>query len=336
MSGRVRMLSLALVLGWAACLAAADKGTKAEGQTPPAGGSSVVAATVNGKEILADEVQEALAPTLAGRKVSPQSVMQAQAEVLAQIIDRRLVEKALSSGGKGVTEAQIDAAQARLETQLEAQKFTLKQYLEERQLTRAGLRKQIAWQLLWEPAMQQQLTDDVFEDYFDEHKKEFDGSEVRASHILFRPDKSADPAAINALIRVALALRAVGRWQVFVCRSGRYVFLGPQSRERRRLGLFSAARIDGRTVFSRGIFSADWRSQSTGCDSVWRPLDQGYRDQSRHQDVERRARGAQAAGRAALYDKIAKIAREKANIQFSGTWPHFKPGTRELVLPAKP
>ena len=152
-------------------------------------------------------MQQALAPTLAGRKVSPQALAQLQAEALALLIDRRLVEKKVSAGGKGVTDEEIDTAQAKIATQLEAQKTTLERLLAERNITLEAFRKQLSWQVLWDRTMEKQMTDAVLEDYFDDHKKEFDGTEVRASHILLRPARTADPAAMVELLKQAKAIR---------------------------------------------------------------------------------------------------------------------------------
>ncbi len=137
----------------------------------------------------------------------PQALAQLQAEALSQLIDRQLVEQTISVKGTHFDPAQIDTAQVKLATQLEAQKQTLDQFLAQRHQTLEGYRRQLAWQLLWEAAMERELTDDVLKAYFEANRKDFDGSEVRVSHILFRPAKSADPNATTALQREAATVR---------------------------------------------------------------------------------------------------------------------------------
>ena len=271
-----------------------------------------------------------------GRKVPPQSLALLQAEALAQLIDRRLVEKAVSEGGKAVTEADIDAAVAKFQTQLEGQKIDLRQYLAERALTPAAMRKQIGWQLLWERAMQKQLTDDVLEDYFDEHHKDFDGTEVRASHILLRSDKMGDPAVLNDLLRAADALRdqlVAGKYSF--AEAATMFSAGPSREKGGDIGFFPR---HGLMVepFAEAAFTLPVGEISKPVVTPFgvhlikateiKPGNKKWTDV--------REELKPPAGRA-LHDKIATIAREKANVEFTGAYPHFKLGTHELVLPNK-
>jgi parvulin-like peptidyl-prolyl isomerase len=320
-------------MGGAATLPAADE---SEPETPAAEDTSPIVATINSKPIRADEVQQALAPTLAGRKVSPQALAQLQAEALALLIDRRLVEKKVSAGGKGVTDEEIDTAQARIATQLEGQKTTLEKLLAERNITLEAFRKQLVWQLLWERTMEKDLTDEVLEDYFDDHKKDFDGSEVRASHILLRAAKSMDPAAIAELVKIATVLRG----QI---ESGKYSFeeaaamfsSGPSKEKGGDVGFFPR---HGLMVepFARAAFSLPIGEISQPIVSPFgvhlikvTEIKPGKKTWTEVRD-QLKPPAAQA-----LFEKIAKSEREKSNIQFTGAGPHFKPDSRELVLPTR-
>ena len=63
-------------------------------------------------------------------------------------------------------------------------------FFEQRQ-GRPPLKERLAWQVLWERAVKKYLTDKMLEDYFVANKRQFDGSETRASHILFLADRAA-------------------------------------------------------------------------------------------------------------------------------------------------
>ncbi len=235
-----------------------------------------------------------------------------------------------------MTEEELDAAQAKVVTQLEAQKTTLERFLSDRHLTRDAFRKQLAWQLLWERTMEKQLTDDVLEDYFDDHRKEFDGSEVRASHILLRAAKSNDPAVLNTTLKTAAALRAE-------IEAGKYTFAeaaaqfssGPSREKEGDVGFFPR---HGLMVepFSRAAFGLPIGEISQPVLSPFgihlikvTEIKPGKKAWTEVRE-ELKPPAAQA-----LFDKLAKIERDKAKIQFTGAWPHFKPDTRELVLPSR-
>ncbi len=333
----VRSGCFVLTLAWlvAAASAADKKGEKADIAAATSDDAGTVAATVNGNPITTGELQEALAPTVSGRQIPPPALAQLQAEALSQMIDRRLVEKSISDDGNAVSDADVDAAIKLMETQLEGQKSDLKKYLADRNLTREALRKQVAWQLLWERTVHKQLTEDVLEDYFDEHRKEFDGTEVRASHILLRPEKN-DPAAVNELLRVAAALREqLTAGKLSFGEAAAKFSAGPSREKGGDIGFFPR---HGLMVepFAKAAFALPVGELSQPVATPFgvhlikvTEIKPGTKKLSDVRD-DLKPLAAQM-----LFDKLAKLARDKAKIDYTGAWPHFKPGTREVVLPGK-
>ncbi len=110
-----------------------------------------------------------------------------KAETLAQLIDRRLVESVLVTSLGEISAKDLDAAVETLKLRLESQHKTLESLLAERRSTLPMLRDQLAWQILWERAVAKFLDDKMMEEFFVANRREFDGTEVRASHVLFRP-----------------------------------------------------------------------------------------------------------------------------------------------------
>ena len=55
-------------------------------------------------------------------------------------------------------------------------------------LTKAAFRDEIEWELRWAKFLRGVLNDERMEQYFEAHRQQFDGTELRVSHILLRPD----------------------------------------------------------------------------------------------------------------------------------------------------
>jgi peptidyl-prolyl cis-trans isomerase C len=78
--------------------------------------------------------------------------------------------------------------------------------MQELMLTEAELRAQIEGQLRWEKYMNQQASDKALQDVFAANRKLFDGTMVRARHILLSPPASDPKAVADAKARL-LAIR---------------------------------------------------------------------------------------------------------------------------------
>jgi parvulin-like peptidyl-prolyl isomerase len=176
------------------------------GADAPADPSGPVAATVNGEPIFAAEVRTAVEQALHGQQLSPEELTKARAEALAQLIDKCLVKAVVTKAGLWASDAQVDAALKQIRLQREQQKISWPEYLQERGLSEAAFRRQLAWQLSWEKFLQGRLTDAMLEDYFKAHQQEFDGTLVRVSHLLLGPLPS-DREATAELVDTASGLR---------------------------------------------------------------------------------------------------------------------------------
>ncbi|HEX4142735.1 MAG TPA: peptidylprolyl isomerase [Pirellulales bacterium] len=335
MVNRNWLFMLCLVLAFRGLLPAA---AAEPAQVPAAVDDSPVVARVNGREIRTSEVQSIFASVIAEDQQSTlgaDALAALRAEALAQLIDRRLVEAALSTSSGAVSAKDIDAALENVKLQLEGQHKTLDGMLAERRLTLPLLRQQLAWHVLWERAVAKHLTDKVLEDYFNANRRQFDGSEIRASHILFRPAGRNDTAAIEKLTQEAAALRAqIEAGKLTFAQAAERYSAAPSREQGGDVGFFprhglmvdsfaqsafnlEKGQISQPVVTPFGVHLITVTDMKPGKKAWADVIDQ-----------------LQAPAAKATFDKVAARERAKAKIEFTDAWPHFAPGTRELASPA--
>jgi parvulin-like peptidyl-prolyl isomerase len=342
---RVLLLTVCFGLSWAEAVIAAPakSATKAPAKGAPKSDAktdqvvsppedtSPVAATVNGTAIHTAEIEAALLPTTEGRHLPPDALELLQAEALAQLIDRVLIEAFLSGDAKPVTPEEVADALAKFKTQLEGQKSTLDQFLAEKHLTLETLRRQIAWQILWDRGRQKYLTSAALESYFDAHRKEFDGSEVRASHILLRPATAGDAQAVPRLVKEATALREqIEAGKISFADAAAKYSAGPSREKAGDIGFFPR---NGLMVepFARAAFALEKGQISppviTNFGVHLIQITDVTPGKKKWTDVAEQLKPPAAQ---AMFEKLAERERAKAQIEFTAAWPHFKPGTHEL------
>lgn len=154
--------------------------------TPPA--QNTVAATVNGQPIYEVAVQRGLA------RIPPVKREEARPELLKFLIDNLLIEQHLQQAKVAVEDKEIDDRIAQMKAELEKQKQEWDGFLKKLNLTEAELRTHITADLRWEKFVNTQATDEVLTDLFNKNKEIFDGTAVRARHILLSPPVGEEAA----------------------------------------------------------------------------------------------------------------------------------------------
>jgi len=167
----------------------------------------LLAATVNGRPIYRAEVKRELRRALQDRKVDEASMPRLRAETLELLIDRRLVQEYFDRKRIGATAGEVDLAVRGFEAQLARTKQTLADHLEETGETEAELRRRIAWRISWQRHVSKHVTDDVLEKYFTQHRGDYDGTEIRVSHVLLRPARPGNEAELATLVKKAETIR---------------------------------------------------------------------------------------------------------------------------------
>jgi peptidyl-prolyl cis-trans isomerase C len=193
-----RLLCVALVLVGFTYSAMAQEKAPLPKPTPVAKGA---AATVNGQPIPEKALQAAL------RGVPPDKYAEARADILNHFVDNVLIEQHLLQLRIDVPKPEVDKAFAQIKEQMNksqnpAQSF--EKWLEAMAMTEDEARTHIAADLRWDKYVNQQVTDKVLRDYFDKNMEMFDGTMVRARHILLSPPTSDAQALQKARVELEL------------------------------------------------------------------------------------------------------------------------------------
>lgn len=172
----------------------------ATAQTPPAD----AAATVNGHPILKSMVDRPL------EGVPADKLAKAREEILNYLIDTAVVDQYLLALKMDVTEKEVDARLAEIEAELKKNKQTLEDTLKKLKLTLPEFRTQVTADLRWEKFATQQSTEANLKALFAANPDMFNGSQVRARHILLAPaaDAAAQQAAVTELAGIRTKVEA--------------------------------------------------------------------------------------------------------------------------------
>ncbi len=334
MVNRGWLVMLCLAILFAAVLV----GLAADPTGPPVeADDSPVVARVNGRELHTAEVQSLFSSIVTDEQqtaMGADALAALRAETLSQLIDRCLVEAALKPSIGEVSAKDVDAAVENLKLQLESQHKSLESLLAERRSTLPQLKEKLAWQVLWERAVAKFLTDKVLEDYFVAHRREFDGSETRASHVLFRPIGRRDVAAIEKLVEEAAALRAeIEAGKLTFAEAAERYSAAPSREQGGDVGFFprhgvmvdafaqvafglEKGQISQPVVTPFGVHLITVTDVKPGTKAWTDVVDQ-----------------LQSPAAKAMFEKLAARERGNAKIEFTDNWPHFAPGTHELFVP---
>jgi len=159
-----------------------------------------VAATVDGEPIYVREIQRELSRVLGERKVEPAALDALRSKTLEQLVDRWLVLKYLAQNSFGASDQDIDLAISRIGKQLAQQELTVADYVKRAEMSIAEFRRTLAWQIGWRRYLEKFVTDQNLERYFDKHRRDFDGTELRVAHILFKVGPLGDEQALSEAI----------------------------------------------------------------------------------------------------------------------------------------
>jgi peptidyl-prolyl cis-trans isomerase C len=192
------------------CAAAAFllAGAAATAQTPPpapattAAARSVaipdnaVAARVNGQPILGLAVRRVLSD------IPPDKQAEVREELLNQLIDNVLVEQYLLQMRVEVADQEVEKRLQEIRSQEKQQKKDLDEELKKRGVGLDELRGFIKADLRWEAFATKQTDEAKLKAYFDANKDMFDGSAVRARHILVTPPANDPKAEAEAVAKL--------------------------------------------------------------------------------------------------------------------------------------
>lgn len=167
------------------------------------------AATVDGHLISTQQVEAAFKRTSVSRKqLTPEQEKLYRRHVLNLLIDEYLVERYLDQEQIPVDEKKVDEHVAALKKQLEGKNQSLEEFLAKVEIDEDQMRRDIGQIYRWLDLVESQATEATLRKYFAANQGAFDGSEVRASHILVKVAPNAGEAERKAARDRIAAIRA--------------------------------------------------------------------------------------------------------------------------------
>jgi peptidyl-prolyl cis-trans isomerase C len=151
--------------------------------------ASAPAATVNGQPLPEAWVQRGL------RRVPPAEQAKARAEIINFLADNMLIDQFLAQQKIPVEPKDVAARLSELQAELKKNNQDYNAVLKEMALTEDELKTQILADIRWEKFVLAQGTDAVLKDMYDKNGNMFDGTMVRARHLLLTPSPG-DAAAV--------------------------------------------------------------------------------------------------------------------------------------------
>ncbi len=318
---------LLLLLTLTARRAAAADENKVESKEFP------TAATVNGQPIYIAEIDNMMATAQRQRKLDPRVLDRARAEALRQLIERRILAIAFLRDGKYVTDAEIDKELNKFRNQANARGMSLERFAERGQFTVDTLKYDMAYQLGSQKYLDQHLGE-ALEGYFRDHHREFDGTELRASHILLRPDRFNESEA--EVQQRATALRsAILEGKISFEDAAKKYSVGPSREQGGDVGYFTRYGMM-QDEFAKTAFGLEKDEISQPVITPFglhliRTTDAKPGQRQWTEAVEQ----LKAPASADLFAKLLKTEEAGAKVEFTGQAPYFKSGTRDLVVPEK-
>jgi len=153
-----------------------------------------VVAVVGDAEITETQVANTMRAAFQGRPVPPEAMAQVRGMVIDRMVEDLLV-KQFVAGKKIVAEAkEVDAMIDKIKQQVADAGVDFTDVLQTQGLTAESLRERIASEMAFEKYAKSAVTEAKMKEYFAAHKKEFDGTQVRASHILLKYDPDSSDA----------------------------------------------------------------------------------------------------------------------------------------------
>lgn len=132
-----------------------------------------------------DVVMRRLSPTAV---VTGEQRQQVEAAVLEQLIDEVLLRAELERQLVGVADSEVDAGVERLRGQFAERGRTFEEFLAESGRDLQAVRSQVALEIGLDKYVRQRMTPDAVNAEFAARRREVDGTRMRVSHVVLRPD----------------------------------------------------------------------------------------------------------------------------------------------------
>jgi parvulin-like peptidyl-prolyl isomerase len=293
-------------------------------------GAQTVVARINGKPIYRGDVDQSVKALSGGRELAGAELQTVQAQGLQQLIYRQLLMELLAREKITPTEAQIEEQVQKERDRLKARGTTLEDRLRQSGALLSDYKKQIAASLSINMYLERQAGDEVLEEYFKKNARQFDGTELRVSHILLRP-AGGSPAELEKLRRQASEIKAdIESGKLSFADAAKKYSSGPSRHQGGDLG-FIGRRGPMVEDFNRPAFDLEPNQVS---DSVITPFGVHLITVTEVKQGEKTFADARnevvQTFMPVLFDTLLKREMEQAKIEFNDSFPHFEPGAKEI------
>jgi len=297
----------------------------------PSSNAATVVARVNDAPIYAIDVEQQVEQALRGRAARPEALRVLQAQAIEQLIGRQLILQMLAEKKLAANETEIDVEIDRIRRRLAVTGGTLEEHLEKTNQDLATLRRTLKWQLSWQHYLDHYLTEKNLQKFYEQHRRNFDGTELRLAHILWKVDvddaealAAAKEAAANVRRRILAGkttfdAAAAEHSQAPTADTGGkigYITRHDSMPEPFAKAAFELKKneISPPVVTPFGVHLIQCLDVKPG-QRPWRDVRQAVR----------------LSATEYLFNWIVERRRPEADIHYTGALPYFKPGTREIV-----
>lgn len=183
--------------------AKADEGSTDD--SPSVGAS--IAVKVGDTPIFRSELEAAIRRVAQGRFLDPERQARLMAETVEQLVDERLLRREVEARQIPVDEDEVTEIITRMRGQLAERRIPIETFLAQSGRDETSLRNQIRLEISLNKLLLPQLTSAALEAAFTKHRRDLDGTLVRVSHIVLRPDPGRGAEALAELERRAARVR---------------------------------------------------------------------------------------------------------------------------------
>ena len=131
----------------------------------------------------------------------------AEAAVLEQLIDERVLLELLDQAEVTATQAEVEAGVARLRAQVSGREGDFESFLARTGRTLEGIQRQVALEIRLDKFVKPRITTDLIAEAFEKNRRELDGTKLRVSQIILRPDGGRADGGAEDLLKEAGRLR---------------------------------------------------------------------------------------------------------------------------------
>lgn len=203
------------------------------------GATSAIVAKVGDRTVYRHELEAALRRAGYDETAAADQRRLVQATALEQLVDEQLLRGEIKRRKITASDAEVNVVIDQIRSQLAARKVGFDQFLAQSGGDEQLLRSQISFEIGLKKLLGPRVTKEALTDVYRKHHRDIDGTRLRASHILLRPDAGLGAEAVPALVRQANEIRgAILRGEISFADAATRFSNGPSRRRGGDVGFF--------------------------------------------------------------------------------------------------